>query len=171
MKDKINQASYFLHKYFFHCIIVSYWIGGMFPRFGLWIKDTNLGTFTFMDGSKVKVSLALILLSMLLFNAGFGVKTSELKNLFQKPKLLLAGLLANLSIPIFFTFLLSITMIFWHNQNEVQNILVGLALSLGLVLFSTMLSPITTPLGLHSIGFMTEGDYSNILAEIYWQIY
>ena len=66
----------------------------------------------------------------------------------------------------------------WHNPDEVQNILVGLALvasmpiagsstawsqnangdmalSLGLVLGSTLLSPLTTPMALHAVGFMT----------------
>lgn len=77
----------------------------------------------------------------------------------------------------------------WHNADEVQHILVGLALvasmpiagsstawsqnangnlalSLGLVLFSTMLSPLTTPIALHSVGFMTNGDYSEDLHEL-----
>lgn len=78
---------------------------------------------------------------------------------------------------------------FWHNADEVQHILVGLALvasmpiagsstawsqnangnltlSLGLVLFSTILSPFTTPIALHSVGFMTNGDYSEDLHEL-----
>ena len=42
----------------------------------------------------------------------------------------------------------------------------NLALSLSLVVFSTLLSPVTTPLGLHSIGFMAEGDYAEDLHEI-----
>jgi BASS family bile acid:Na+ symporter len=39
-------------------------------------------------------------------------------------------------------------------------------LSLGLVLLSTALSPLTTPLGLHSVGLMTIGDYSEDLHEL-----
>jgi hypothetical protein len=37
------------------------------------------------------------------------------------------------------------------------------SLSLGLVLFSTLLSPVTTPLALHSVGLLTTGDYSEDL--------
>jgi BASS family bile acid:Na+ symporter len=82
-----------------------------------------------------------------------------------------------------------LTMSLWHNPDEVQNILVGLALvasmpiagsstawsqnangnlalSLGLVLFSTFLSPLTTPIALHSVGLMTIGDYSEDLHEL-----
>jgi BASS family bile acid:Na+ symporter len=77
----------------------------------------------------------------------------------------------------------------WHNPDEVQNILVGLALvasmpiagsstawsqnadgnlalSLGLVLGSTLLSPVTTPLALHAVGFMASGDYAEDLHEL-----
>ncbi|XCV38786.1 bile acid:sodium symporter [Methylococcus sp. ANG] len=78
---------------------------------------------------------------------------------------------------------------FWHNPEEVQHILVGLALvasmpiagastawtqnangnlvlSLGLILFTTILSPLTSPLVLHTAGFVTTGDYSEDLHEI-----
>src|SRR5262249_15496578 len=100
-----------------------------------------------------------------------------------------AGLAANLLIPIAYIFAVSQTMRLWHNPDEVQNILVGLALvasmpiagsstawsqnangdltlSLGLVLFSTLLSPLTTPFALHSVGLMTKGDYSDDLHEL-----
>jgi BASS family bile acid:Na+ symporter len=98
-------------------------------------------------------------------------------------------LLANLLIPIVYIGLVMLTMRFWHNPDEVQNILVGLALvasmpiagsstawsqnadgnlalSLGLVLSSTFLSPLTTPIALHSVGLMTTGDYSEDLHEL-----
>ncbi len=129
------------------------------------------------------------MLSLLLFNAGLNIDNSQLTNLFKQPKLLISGLLANLIIPILFTFIVSILMSSWHDQDEIQNILVGLALiasmpiaasstawsqksngnlalSLGLVVFSTMLSPFTTPLGLHAVGFITTGDYSSSLHQI-----
>src|SRR5262249_37465930 len=82
-----------------------------------------------------------------------------------------------------------ITMTLWHNEDEVQRILVGLAivasmpiagastawaqnsggdlaLSLGLVLLTTLLSPLLAPLVLHSAGFVTAGDYSEDLHEL-----
>jgi BASS family bile acid:Na+ symporter len=75
---------------------------------------------------------------------------------------------------------------FWHNPDEVQNIVVGLALiasmpiagsstawaqnsngdlalSLGLVLLSTLFSPVITPISLHSIGLMAQGEYASEL--------
>jgi BASS family bile acid:Na+ symporter len=99
---------------------------------------------------------------------------------------LLAGLAANLVIPIGFIFVVTQGMRFWHNPDEVQNILLGLALvasmpiagsstawaqnangnlalSLGLALSSTLLSPLTTPFSLHSVGLMAKGEYSQEL--------
>ncbi len=41
-----------------------------------------------------------------------------------------------------------------------------LTLSLGMVLFSTLLSPLTTPVALHSVGLMATGDYAEDLHEL-----
>lgn len=186
MVDKFFQV---IHKKFFHCIILSYAVAGLFPHLGLWIRSVELGRFTWYDGSTVKISLPLVMLSALLLNAGLGIHKSEIAHLFKRPSILVIGLTANLAIPIGYTFCISRLMRFWHNPDEVQNILVGLALiasmpiaasstawaqksngnlalSLGLVLFSTLFSPLTTPLGLHSIGFMATGDYADDLHEI-----
>lgn len=131
----------------------------------------------------------MLALGFLLFNAGMGVNLAELKHLRHNPTSLILGLLANLLIPICFIWGVMLTMRLWHNPDEVQNILVGLALvasmpiagsstawsqnangnlalSLGLVLFSTFLSPLTTPVALHSVGLMTQGDYSEDLHEL-----
>ena len=80
-------------------------------------------------------------------------------------------------------------MALWHNPDEVQRIVVGvamvasmpiagastawaqnsggdLALSLGLVMLTTALSPLLTPMVLHAVGFLTTGDYSEDLHEL-----
>ena len=113
---------------------------------------------------KTNISLLMIMLAMLMFNAGLGLKISHLKNILRKQYVLLAGLAANLAIPIVYVFGITIAMRLWYEPIEVQHILVGLALvaampiagsstawaqnangnlalSLGLVFFSTILSP------------------------------
>ena len=47
-----------------------------------------------------------------------------------------------------------------------QNANGNIALSLGLVLISTLLSPLVTPLVLHAVGLVTTGDYSEDLHEL-----
>lgn len=133
--------------------------------------------------------LPVLMLGLLLFNAGVGVEINSLKSVRNYPLPLIIGLIANLIVPIGFIGGVMFIMNLWHNPDEVQNILVGLALvasmpiagssaawsqnangnlalSLGLVLGSTFLSPITTPLALHSVGAMTTGDYSADLHQL-----
>jgi BASS family bile acid:Na+ symporter len=102
---------------------------------------------------------------------------------------LIGGLFCNLTVPLAFIVAVSFLMHIWDNEEEVQQILVGLALvaampiagastawsqnangslalSLGLVLGSTTLSPLLTPFVLHMAGFVTTGDYSEDLHEL-----
>jgi bile acid:Na+ symporter, BASS family len=184
----VKALSHFIHKHFLWFIFASYILAGLLPGLGLWIRAVKFGEVV-VFGQRTTVSLPILMLAFLLLNAGLGVQTSQLRNLLYHPRTLLFGLVGNLIVPIAFIFCISQVMRFWHNPDEVQNILVGLALvasmpiagsstawsqncngdlalSLGLVLLSTFLSPLTTPLALHGVGFMTTGDYSEDLHEL-----
>ncbi|MGR8933054.1 MAG: bile acid:sodium symporter family protein [Gammaproteobacteria bacterium] len=179
----------FIHKRFLWMMILCYVVAALFPAFGLWIRDTTCGSLAWNGQAPIKITLPLVMLSLLLFNAGIGINAAELKSLAKQPLLLVAGLAANLLLPLAFTFIAAKAMDFWHNSDEVQNILVGLALiasmpiaasstawsqkssgnlslSLGLVVATTALSPLTTPFGLHAVSLMTTGDYAEDLNEI-----
>ncbi|MBO0733660.1 MAG: bile acid:sodium symporter [Methylocapsa sp.] len=155
------------------------------PGFGIWIRNAGIGGAP----ARHSVSLPILLLAALLFNAGVGIRTPELAGMFRNPFLLLGGLFLNLAVPLAFIFAVSFLTYAWHNQNEVQEILVGLALvasmpiagassawsqicegslalSLGLILSSTALSPLVIPFVLHTAGFVTTGDYSEDLHEL-----
>jgi BASS family bile acid:Na+ symporter len=184
-KSFMAALSHLIHQRFIWLVIGSYAVAAFFPGPGLWIRDLSLGTIPVFHES-THVTLPVLMLAFLLLNAGLGVQTGQLRNLLRHPLALVGGLAANLLIPIAFVFCLTQGMRFWHNADEVQNILVGLALvasmpvagsstawsqnangdlalSLGLVLFSTFLSPLTTPLALHSVGLMASGDYAEDL--------
>lgn len=184
----LAACSHFIHKYFLPLMIASYIVAAFAPSLGLWIRDLSVGEISFF-GAKTKISLSMLMLAALLLNAGLGVRPTAIREMLRGPGLLGAGLAANLLIPIAFIFGVTQAMAGWHNADEVQNILVGLALvasmpiagsstawsqnadgeltlSLGLVLFSTLLSPLTTPLALHSVGLMASGDYAEDLHEL-----
>ena len=175
----LASISRFIHRRFIWLLIASYLLAGVAPAAGLWIRSAAWGG----------ASLPMLMLGFLLFNAGLGVNLADLNEIRREPRGLAFGLAANLLIPIAFIWLVMHTMRLWHNPDEVQNILVGLALvasmpiagsstawsqnaggnvalSLALVLGSTFLSPLTTPLALHSVGLMTTGDYSEDLHEL-----
>jgi bile acid:Na+ symporter, BASS family len=187
-KHWVETLTHTIHRYFIWIIIISYFIAAFLPGFGIWIREVELGSVVFLH-NKIDFSLPPLLLSLLLFNAGLGVKIKELTQLTHKPLVLLCGLSGNLVTPLVFIISISFIMKFWHNPEEVQHILVGLALvasmpiagastawaqnangnlalSLGLVLLTTLLSPLLTPLVLHAVGFVTTGDYSEDLHEI-----
>jgi BASS family bile acid:Na+ symporter len=125
-------------------------------------------------------------LALLLFNAGLGVRLGALRNWGESFGLLLIGVAANVLIPVLFIYFVSRLRFIWPSSADLQHLVMGLALiasmpvagsstawaqnahgdmslSLGLVLFSTFLSPFTTPLALHVIGGMAIGEYAAAL--------
>jgi bile acid:Na+ symporter, BASS family len=187
-KGLLSRVSGWLHHHFLTLLFASYVAAAVWPGPGLAIRNLSLGQVG-VGTIRTEASLPLMMLACLLFNAGLGVNTSQLGGLLRRPRNLAAGLSANLLFPIVFILSVSWWMQLWHNAEEVQNILVGLALvasmpiagsstawsqnadgdmalSLGLVLGSTFLSPLATPMALHAVGFVTAGDYSEDLHEL-----
>jgi BASS family bile acid:Na+ symporter len=185
----IESATHIIHRFFLPLLIGSYLCAAFVPQFGLSLRQINFGSVTLPGMGQTQMSLSLVMLSFLLFNAGLGIQAKELLSLGKKPQVLIAGFFANMLVPIALMLVLRCMMGMWHNQDEVRNLLVGMALiiampiagsstawsqnangnvslSLGLVMLSTILSPLTTPLIFHLFGFMTTGDYAEDLHEM-----
>jgi hypothetical protein len=131
MKPTENRTAIilrFIHRHFIWMIISSHIVAAMMPGFGLWIRNVSFGGAGIILQNNLVLSLPLLMLAALLFNAGLGVKTEELTRLLQKPFLLLGGVSGNLMIPVAFIVAVSFLMHIWHDPEEVQQILVGLAL-------------------------------------------
>jgi BASS family bile acid:Na+ symporter len=126
------------------------------------------------------------MLAVLLFAAGLAVKGEHLRGVFQRPGTLLLGLAATLVVPVLVVFTAAPLLSFWPDPVEACAVLVGLAvvaampvagssagwaraadgdcaLSLGLVLLSTVLSPLTTPLALGTAALVAPGEASSAL--------
>jgi bile acid:Na+ symporter, BASS family len=184
----IHSLSHFIHQRFIWLLLFAYLIAGICPCFGLWIRGVTVGQIAVFN-EQATISLPMLMLAFLLLNAGLGVELSGLRSLPSNLKMLGFGVIANLLVPLIFIFAVSQGMGYWHNPDETQNILVGLALvasmpiagsstawsqnangnmavSLGLVLATTFLSPFATPFALHAVGLMTTGDYSEDLHEL-----
>lgn len=181
-KGQASRIAGFLHHHLLWLLIGSYAVAAVLPGLGLWLRSMGLaGTW-----GLPRISLASALLAFLLFNAGLGVDAGRLWQLTRRPGILIMGVLANLILPVACILGTATTMQLWHNPREVQEILVGLALiasmpvagsstawvqnadgdlalSVGLIVFSTCLSPITTPIVLHTVGWMAEGTYAEAL--------
>jgi BASS family bile acid:Na+ symporter len=141
---------------------VSYVLGALFPSAGLWIRSHHLARV-----GSFYVTWQWLMLGFLLFNAGIGVTARDLRRLVRHPGLLPVALVANSLVPLT-GILLTPTVLHWHNGAELETALVGfaivgampiaasctawtrnregnLALAVGLVVISTLASPVLTP--------------------------
>ncbi|MFZ1546422.1 MAG: bile acid:sodium symporter [Candidatus Nitrotoga sp.] len=179
------SISQFLQRHLLWFLIAAYVIAVVLPVPGLRIRNVSFGEITIYQ-QKMNISLLMIMLAILMFNAGLGLNISHIKKFLEKKYVLLAGLVANVTIPIIYIFGVTVLMRLWYEPIEAQHILVGLALvaampiaggstawaqnangnlalSLGLVLFSTLLSPIITPVTFNIFGEMASEEFEKVL--------
>ena len=86
----IAAVQHVIHKYFIWIIVSSYVIAATFPAFGLLIRGAEFGSVEIVQ-THINFSLPPMMLAFLLFNAGLGIRTSELTTLMRNPSALLAG--------------------------------------------------------------------------------
>src|SRR5262249_30432396 len=127
VRARVARAAEFVHHYFLWFVGGSYLLSAFVPGPGLWLRGQSFGEVE-VFGERAALSLPALLLALLLVNAGLGVRAARLRGLAREPAALVAGLLANLLVPLLFILGVSQTLRLWHNPEEVQFILVGLAL-------------------------------------------
>lgn len=138
----------------------------------------------------IKPSLSQLLLAFLLFNAGTECRVSDFKSILASPKHILFGIAFNFIAPLIFISVFSVIgPQIWADQSEISIIIAGLtivaampiagsaagwvqvsggnsSLILGLILGTTLISPLTTPLSLRFGSLFLLGDYSQDLIEL-----
>src|SRR3954452_7572095 len=158
----VSRITQFLHHHLLGLIIFGYLLATLWPGPGLSLRRSMLGHLG-IGGGEISVTLPPLLLGFLLLSAGLRVRVEQLGRTLKKPRVVWMGLLANLGVPLFYVVLTALGLRLWHNAEEAQTLLVGLALvvampiagssagwaqqndadlsvSLGLVLASTLLS-------------------------------
>lgn len=184
-KSLFGRVREITHRHFLWLLIAVYALAAVLPGPGEAIRHSAVVS----SRDHVVITLPMLLLAVLLFNAGIGANVSELKTVLRRPRALVAGVVANVLVPIGCLLLLSLGLRSWPDADEAQSLLVGLAvvaampvagsstawsqnangsaaLSLGLVVLSTLLSPVTTPLTLAAVEPLTQGDYALALEEL-----
>ena len=182
------RLSKWCDAWFLWLLVAAYVVAGCWPGPGLALQQMKTGPIS-LFGQSTTFSSGMAMLSFLLLNAGMGVDLSHLRRLRERVRFVIVGVVANVAIPLACVLLISPLQYIWHEPDEMQNILVGLALvvsmpiagsstawsqkargnialSIGLVLISSLLSPWTTPLTLNAVSWVTTGDYSEDLQEI-----
>ncbi|MHA6761354.1 sodium-dependent transporter [Streptacidiphilus sp. PAMC 29251] len=156
----------------------AYLLAGLLPGPGQVLRAVPLARFGTAD-----FPLQAGLLSLVVFNAGLTAKAEHLPALLRRPGPLALGVAINALLPTLLLALASVGAQGWHSAREAQSLLAGLALvgampvaagatvfaqgsegsttlSLGLVLGSTLLSPLTIPHGLGLGALLTTGSYA-----------
>jgi BASS family bile acid:Na+ symporter len=188
MEGPTVRLAHFLHRQLIWLLLASYLIATFLPSLGLWMRDAAIWRMHLFQ-ENTRISLPMLLLAILLLNAGMGARMMRAREWSRGGAALASGVLGNLFVPLLYIVGIALLLRFWHNPDEAQNVLVGLALvasmpiagsstawsqnangdmsiSLGLVLLSTFISPLTTPLLLRSVALLTVGDYSEHLQEL-----
>src|ERR1700736_4157644 len=78
----VPHLAHWIHQRFIWLLIASYGVAALAPGLGLWIKNVTVAELTTLQ---TRLSLPMVLLAMLLFNAGLGVDLAELKRLLRQP--------------------------------------------------------------------------------------
>ncbi len=187
-RDLLKTLAQGADKNFFALLLGCYAAAAVLPEAGVWLAHRTFGHLT-IGSETAPVSLGMLLLACLLANAGMGMELERLRHLLRQPVPLLVGLLANLLVPVLFILCLAQGLRWWHDPDQMQNILVAigliaampiagsatawsqksngdLSLSLGLVLGSTLLSMWTTPLTLRAVGLVTTGEHARTLHDL-----
>jgi bile acid:Na+ symporter, BASS family len=170
----------FLSRYFIFLLLAAYGLAAIFPSFGNWVRS---GPISEASGSGEPPSPSLIMLALLLFNAGLGLGREQITPLLRRPLVPIVALGITLCIPVglLLTLFLFLPIAAPGELGDLNAILVGLtlvaampianasaawtqnadanmAVSLGLVCSSTFLAPVTAPLVLPFLaGFLAPG--------------
>lgn len=186
MKDNSQKISSWTNKNFLFLIIVTYILGALFPRAGILISHTNFGIIgNGMSG--LKLSVPFLMAALLLFSSSLDVKQTDLQNLKKHPTDLFWGLILSFCTPLIFVSIASLAIGLSHNPDQLRQALIGLAvigvmpivsssaswtqksganlaLSVGIILFAAILSPLLTPLAFHLIKNLATPDYADAIS-------
>lgn len=178
----MERAFHWMQRRMLWLLLSTYVLGAFVPALGLRIRAVPIFSVPGL-GREGVFSLPMAMIGVLLFVAGLGARIEAIRTTTRRPALLLAGLTANTTYPLLFVAATAVLLARWHSPDETQTILFGLglvgampiagastawsqnadgnlAMSLGLVWGSTLLSPLLSPLILEAVALVMKGEYS-----------
>ncbi|KND23590.1 bile acid:sodium symporter family protein [Streptomyces acidiscabies] len=171
-----DRATLWLRRRLGRAVVLAYLAALLLPGPGLWLRSAHT----------LPLSTGQLLLSLVLFSAGFQVPVHELGRMLRRPTALLAGLVLHLAIPL----LVIPVVVFVLRQTPDTDGGSGLVMAMilivampvaagatvwtgkddggqptmvGLVLASTLLSPLTVPLVTTTMAPLLSADYADTL--------
>ncbi|MFI6929677.1 sodium-dependent transporter [Streptomyces sp. NPDC050287] len=179
-----DRATFWLRRRLGRAVALSYVAALLVPGPGLWLRREHTLPLGTMTGPPL--STAPLLLCLVILSAGLQVPVRDLGRLLRSPTALLAGLVLHLVIPLLVipavAFLLRRTPDTDGGSGLVTAMILIVAMPVaagatvwagksdgdqptmvGLVLASTLLSPLTIPLVISTLTPLLSGDYANTL--------
>ncbi|WP_427925044.1 sodium-dependent transporter [Streptomyces sp. cg40] len=180
----VDRATNWLRRRLGRAVLVSYAAALLLPGAGLWLRRPH--ALPLGGPAHLTLRTTSLLLSLVLLSAGFQVPVRALGRVLRRPKAMLAGIALHLAIPLlvmpFVAFLLRRT----PDSDGGSGLLTAMILivampvaagatvwtakgegdqptMVGLVLASTLLSPLTTPLLLAALAPLLSGGYARTL--------
>ncbi|MEU6765579.1 sodium-dependent transporter [Streptomyces sp. NPDC046853] len=180
-----DRATSWLRHRLGRAIVLAYAAALLLPGPGLWLRRTHV--LSLGAPGDLPLPTAQILLSLVLFSAGLQVPVRALGTLLRHPTALLAGLVLHLAIPLLaipaVAFLLHQTPDADGGSGLITAMILIVAMPVaagatvwtgkgdgdqptmvGLVLASTLLSPLTIPLIISALQPLLSGEYAHTLA-------
>jgi BASS family bile acid:Na+ symporter len=175
-RGPLARFAHALHRYFLLVLLGVYALAAFAPGPGAYIREVAV---TLPDGTKERVSM--LLLAVLLFCAAAVIRWSQFRDVLDRPSILLTGLVASWLGPALLVIVASAILPRVAGGEATAGLLVGLALvaampvanssagwtqnsggnvalCLGLVVLSILLSPLATPYLLKLMGLVLSGQ-------------
>ncbi|MER8018240.1 sodium-dependent transporter [Streptomyces griseoluteus] len=175
-----RAASWLRHR-LGRAVVLSYALALILPSPGLWLRHPHP-----LPSSHLTLHTPALLLSLVLFSAGLQVPVRALGSLLRHPKALLAGLVLHLVIPLAVVPLVAVLLRRTPDTDGGSGLLTAMILvvampvaagatvwtgkgegdqptMVGLVLASTLLSPLTTPMLLATLSPLLSGGYAHTI--------
>lgn len=165
-----------MHGHFLWLLVGSYLLAALLPGPGLWLRSFSWG-----NPYAGVITAPMLLLALLLFCAASVVEWEQVWHLGQRPGVLVVGLLATWLVPALFVIVLGGTLNGLLGVEATSGLVVGLALvaampvanssvawtqnsrgnvalGLGLIVLTIVLSPVATPQMLNLMGFALSAE-------------
>jgi BASS family bile acid:Na+ symporter len=180
-----ERATNWLRRRLGRAVVLAYAAALLLPGPGLWLRRAH--SLPLGAAGSLPLPIAQLLLSLVLLSAGLQVPVRALRALLRRPTALLAGLALHLAIPLLaipaVAFLLRRTPDTDGGSGLVTAMILVVAMPVaagatvwtgkgdgdqptmvGLVLASTLLSPLTVPLVISTLGPLLSGGYADTLS-------
>lgn len=109
-------------------MLACYVLAGVFPAPGERLRRLALP----IPVGASALTVPMVLLAMMLFNAGLGVRVADLRGVVARPVRLVLGIAANALLPLLVLPVVALGLRTWHDPAEAEGLVVGLMLVLAM---------------------------------------